>query len=109
MGRRHAAQLHKIAHVAYYPGAAARVLDEEYARRHHGALDVFLGETFKDGALRLVVGVHAGQRVVDLGHMAVDIVVAVVQLDDVVTGPVVAAMGDEPVWRSRNISIGVGN
>lgn len=40
----------------------------------------------------------------DLGHVTINIVVWVVQLDDVVAGLLVSAVGYKPVWRSEKQS-----
>ena len=67
------------AHVTDNPDGTASVLHEEHARGNQRSSPLTLGEALEHGPLALVVLVLPGERIVDLGHVAINVVFIIVQ------------------------------
>lgn len=67
------------------------------------------GETFGNGTLGFVVCVHSGKGIVDLSHMAIDVVIRGVKFSDIVTRFLMFTMSNKPVWGPFDISKDTGD
>ena len=63
------------AHVTDDPNTATGILDEENSSCNHSTHNMFPLEALSNRTLGLVIVVQARQRLVDLGHVAIDIVI----------------------------------